>query len=67
MYDTSTLFNVAVQYLQCKHLETFARSQVCIIHENSYFRHQQQSYYTRYFTILSAVVRTFSLTLYFIL
>jgi len=42
LYDASTTFNVAVQYLQCKHLVTFTWSQVSIIHENSYFPHQQQ-------------------------
>ena len=37
LYDASTTFNVAVQYLQCKHLGKFARSRVRIIHENSFF------------------------------
>jgi len=37
LYDTSTTFNVAVHYMQCKHLATFTRSRVRIIHENSYF------------------------------
>jgi len=41
LYDASNTFNVAVQYLQCKHLATFVQSWVCIIHENSYFQHQQ--------------------------
>ena len=42
LYDASTTFNVAVQYLQCKHLAIFAQSRVHIIHKNSYFPHQQQ-------------------------
>jgi len=42
LYDASTTFNVAVQYLQCKHLATFAQSRVRIMHEDSYFPRQQQ-------------------------
>ena len=33
-------FDVAIQYLQCKHLAMFARSRLHIIHKNSYFPHQ---------------------------
>ena len=40
LYDASTTFNVTVQYLQCKHFSTFARSRVRIVHEKS-------AYYTR--------------------
>jgi len=42
LYDALTTFSVAVQYLQCKHSGTFTWSWVHIIHENSYFPHQQQ-------------------------
>ena len=42
LYDASTTFNVAVKYLQCKHLATFAQSWVYITHENSHFPHQQK-------------------------
>jgi len=45
LYDALTTLYVAVQYLQFKHLVTFAQSRVCIIHVNwlnSYFHYQQQ-------------------------
>jgi len=64
MYDASTTFNVAVQYLQCNDLATFAQSWVHIIHEKSYFPHNRNeksacvlyTYYTRDFAVVIAVI-----------
>jgi len=51
LYDASTTFNVAVQYLQCKHLAIFAQSRVHIIHKNSYFPHPAMKSRPVYYTL----------------